>query len=247
MKLAGCAAVALSALVTSGCNQDAGADNGKGLYAPAPCPSCAPPDAYPDGPYSVSQNGIINPFSFQGFVDAQAPGAAIGTIAIADFYNPHASDPTYQPASPDEDDRLFPPGSPYGAGTKKPTALFVDIASVWCGPCNEEAKDVLNGLYAKYHPCGGEFLFQLAEGSAPGIAVDEKTLHAWVSTYHVSYPATFDPAKQLLPLYSADSFPDSAVVDTRTMKIISMITGVPDDTFWSSYESLLDGACLAGR
>ena len=99
---------------------------------------------------------------------------------------------------------------------------------------------MLNGLYAKYKPCGGQFLFQLAEGAAPGAPVTQALLHTWVTMYDVTYPATIDPSRQLYPLYSADSFPDSAIVDTRTMKIVEVISGVPDAAFWSTYESLLD-------
>jgi hypothetical protein len=219
-----------------GCNQDPSADNGKGIDEPAPCPECLPPRnlAYPAPPYGVAAGAIINPFPFQGYINAQAQSATLDTISLSDFYNPHGDD-------------AFPAGSPYGDGAKKPTALLIDIASVWCGPCNEEARSLLNGLYAKYKPCGGEFLFQLAEGAAPGAPVDATLLHVWVSNYHVAYPATIDPAKQLLPLYNSESFPDGAIVDTRTMKIVEVISGVPDDAFWSSYESLLDASCLAGH
>jgi hypothetical protein len=236
----------LAAFVALGCNGDPSADNGKGLLEPPPCAEC-PPSNYPPGPYLVQQGKVINPFRFKGYADAQAPNAALGEISLADFYNPHAGDASYQPASPELDDRLFPDGSPYGAGKPKPTVLLIDIASVWCGPCNEEARNLLGGLYAKYQPCGGEFLFQLAEGSAPGVAATEAALHVWVTNYHVAYPATFDPAKQLVALYNADSFPDSAIVDTRTMTIVDIISGVPDATFWSAYEAHLDQACLAGH
>jgi hypothetical protein len=245
-------AVHLSSLVAlllaSGCNADPGAGNGEGIDEPAPCPACVPPPtaAYPPGPYDVTQGATIPSFSFQGLVDAQKEDATLQPIALSDFYNPHAHDASYQPASAADDDRLFPPGSPYGGGTPKPTALLIDVASVWCGPCNEEAKSVLNGLYAKYKPCGGEFLFQLAEGGAPGVPATQQLLEAWVSTYHVAYPAMIDPKQQLSELYSADSFPDSAIVDTQTMKIFDVISGVPDETFWTTFESALDAACLSG-
>jgi len=231
--------VALAVASGVGCNQDPGADNGQGLDEPAPCPECAAASGI------VKQGYVIPNFSFQGFVDAQVQGKTPETIALYDFYNPHAGDASYQPADPADDDRLFPPGSPYGAGTRKPTGLLIDIASVWCGPCNEEAKSVLNGLYARYQPCGGQFVFQLAEGAAPGAPVTQQLLQSWVSTYHVSYPATWDPAGQLRPLYSADSYPDSAIVDTRTMEIVDVISGLPDATFWTTYEGLLDAKCLS--
>jgi hypothetical protein len=237
-RVAGPLALVIAASL-AGCNQDPGADNGKGIDEPAPCPECAAVSGI------VQQGYAIPNFSFQGFVDSQVQHQTLDTITLYDFYNPHAGDASYQPADPTQDDRLFPPGSPYGAGTKKPRALLLDIASVWCGPCNQEAKSVLNGLYAKYKPCGGEFLFQLAEGAAPGTPVTVPLLEAWVSMYHVSYPSTLDPAKQLLPLYNSDSFPDSAIVDTRTMEIVDVISGLADATFWTTFEGLLDPQCLS--
>jgi hypothetical protein len=244
--VSGALAACLASGLAVGCNADPSSDDGQGIDQPPPCPECAAASG------TVGQGAILPDFSFQGFVDdGNVQHKSLSTIALWDFYNPHAGDPTYQPADPKDDDRLFPPGSQYNPDpltqTSKPTALLLDIASVWCGPCNEEARNTLNGLYAKYKPCGGEFVFQLAEGSAPGVAVTETTLEAWVSMYHVTYPATFDPAKQLFPLYSADSFPDSAIVDTRTMLVVDVISGVPDTTFWSKYESLLDPTCLAGK
>jgi hypothetical protein len=65
--------------------------------------------------------------------------------------------------------------------------------------------------------------------------------------YKIPYPATFDLSRQLYALYSADSFPDGAIVDTRTMKIVDVISGVPDQTFWGTFESLLDASCLASQ
>jgi hypothetical protein len=237
-------AVAL-AVVLAGCNRDPGAENGEGVDEPAPCPACVSAASYPMSSGLVARGSIIPDFTFKGFIDPQMKNTALQTIHLSDFYNPHAGSTSYQPLDSATDDRLFPPGSPYGAGTKKPTALLIDIASVWCGPCNQEAKSVLNGLYAKYKPCGGEFLFQLAEGAAPGTPVTVQLLRAWVSQYHVAYPAISDPGKQLLPLYSADSFPDSAIVDTHTMEIIDVVSGLADTTFWTTFEGLLDASCLS--
>lgn len=142
------------------------------------------------------------------------------------------------------DDRLYPPGSPYGAGKPKPTALLVDLGSVWCGPCNAEAKDLFPALYAKYKPCGGEFLYQLVEGMV-GTAATEANLKTWTKVYKVDYPATIDPGRQLSALYPTGSFPDGAIVDTRTMRVVEIIQGLPTDAFWASYEGLLDEACLS--
>jgi hypothetical protein len=39
-------------------------------------------------------------------------------------------------------------------------------------------------------------------------------------------------------------FPDGAVVDTRTMKVVDLVQGIPTDSFLASFEGLLDQACL---
>jgi hypothetical protein len=240
------ASVALIALAS--CNEDSGADIGRGDHEPAPFPaatSTSGAPTYPPGPYGVSAGSIIESFSFQGFADAKASSAALQPISLGDFYNPHVNESTYAPASPAEDDRLYPPGSPYGAGKAKPRALLMDFASVWCGPCNQEAKSVLPGMYAKFSPCGGEFLFQLAQGTMPNTEATETNLRAWTTAYKVDYPATIDPAQQLTSLYG-QSFPDSAIIDTSTMTIIELINGVPEDSFWGDFQNAVNNpACFA--
>jgi hypothetical protein len=225
----------LAAAAALGCNQNPGAGNGDEQYAPMPCPDCPMPTAgYPAGPYGFGKGDTIKNLSFSGFIDAQAQSTTLDTISLGDFYNPTGDD-------------VFLPDSPYGPGTKKPTALLIDIGSGWCGPCREEAKSLLNDKYATYKPCGGEFLSQLAEGGTPGAPVDQTILQAWVTGFHVAYPATIDGSKQLYPFYSSGSFPDSAIVDTRTMKIVEVVSGPLPTSFWSDYESLLDAKCLAGQ
>jgi hypothetical protein len=237
-------AAALAAC-TVGCNADPAAGNGEGLDEPAPCVPCAPPLGYPAGPYGWDVGSTINDATFQGFADAQVEGTTLQSLKISDFYNPNVDDSTYNPQSAADDDRLFPPGSIYGAGTKKPTALLLDVGSVWCGPCNGEAKSLLNDKFATYHPCGGGFLYQLAEGVMQGSPITEPLLETWASMYKVPYPITMDNSRALSPFYTS-GFPAGVIVDTRTMKIVYAIDGVPDDTFWQTYESLLDKACLAG-
>jgi hypothetical protein len=226
----------------AGCN-DPGTDTNEAAFKPA----ALPPDMteYPKGPYDLGQGATVRDQSFPGFANALADSAQIQTLSFADFFNPHVLDETYQPAGPEVDDRLFPPGSPYGAGKPKPRALLLDIASVWCGPCNEEAKDLLPAKHARYAPCGGEFFFQLADGPQPGTKVEEKHLRTWTKVYKVDYPATYDQEHLLSALYSAGTFPDAAVIDTRTMQMITVLQGVPNDALWSTFESLLDPACLA--
>jgi hypothetical protein len=183
---------------------------------------------YPSGPFGVNKGSVIQNYKFMGFPNATVDSHDLVTVELADFYNPTGKD-------------TFPKGSPLGDGTPKPKALLIDVASVWCGPCNYEAANVLPGLYAKYKPMGGEFLLQLADGPTPGTAASSKNLYQWTKKYKVNYPATIDPSYKLSALFQADAFPANMIIDTKTMKIVDVIAGVPDDggSFWPSYEKLL--------
>jgi hypothetical protein len=230
--------------------------SGEGSSAPDPDIATAPdfpsgqgqPEkgtaAYPAGPYGIGKDSIIANYQFVGFANYQIVNDAMQPIQLADFYNPHADDSTYTPADADHDDRLFPAGSVYGAGTKKPTALLIDVASVWCAPCNHEAGKILPGLHATYKPLGGEFLIQLADGPNPGEAATPKNLSDWTKKYAVDYPAAIDPTYKLGALFDQNAFPANMIIDTRTMEIVEVVSGAPDpsdpnDAFWPSFEKVL--------
>jgi hypothetical protein len=183
--------------------------------------------AYPPGPYGTGVGSQVENFDFVGYVDAKSDHASMQLIQLADFYNPHAFDITYQPASAAEDDRLFPPGSQYGAGLQKPTVLSLDVASVWCGPCNEEAQCVVPALHKRYEPCGGQFMLQLADGPTEGVSAVPKDLVNWAEAYGVNFPAAIDPEYKTEVIWAAEAFPENILFDTTTMTIIDRIAGVP--------------------
>ncbi len=200
--------------------------------------------AYPAGPYGIGEGSTIENFQLIGYANAKLNNQAMQAIQLADFYNPHGKDPSYKPASPEEDDRLFPPGSQYTPGAPKPTVLLIDVASVWCNPCNYEAGNILPKLHAKYAPCGGEFFLQLADGTQVGTAAVPKNLYNWATKYKVDYPSSIDPSYKLMALFEADAFPANMIIDARTMKIVEVISGVAEEggTFWKTYEKVLAGA-----
>lgn len=182
--------------------------------------------AYPAGPYGLNVGSVIANFQFQGFPNAMGSTAALAPIALADFYNPHGKDASYQPASPDEDDRVFPASSGYAmAGKPKPTVLLVDIASVWCGPCNQEAQELLPFKHDLYAACGGEFMLNLHDSQTPGLTATQTNLKNWTKLYKVDYPAVLDPEFRLDPLFQADAFPNNFIIDTTTMKIVHVVAG----------------------
>lgn len=185
---------------------------------------------YPAGPYGVGKLSIIANYKFIGYVNSVQDSGTLAEIQMADFYNP-TGDGVYEEGS------IFPAGSP------KPKALLIPVASVWCGPCNFEADQVLPGLYAKYKPMGGEFLANLADGATPGKAATQKSLYNWATKYDCEYPITIDPEYKLGALFEADAFPANMIIDTRTMKIVEVISGVAEEgsSFWKTYEKVLAG------
>jgi hypothetical protein len=229
------AALSMGAL---GCNED----GTNGSDSPPPdSPPVVMTLTYPVGPYNVQPGDVIANFAFTGLPNPALGSATLVAIQLSDFYNPHAGDESYTPADPSVDDRLFAPDSPYGAGTKKPRALAINIGAIWCGPCNYEAKTELPLHYAKYKPLGGEFLFQLADGAIQGTAATQKDLINWTKKYKVDYPSTIDPDKQLAALFDANSYPANMIINLRTMRIVAVVAGVPDEAFWTTFEATIAG------
>lgn len=265
--LAGVTAAAM-ALVIGGCSQEAAPVPG---FVDSTGEAKAAEAAYPAGPYGVGIGSVVPNFSFVGYQNAAAgTSAGMDLIQLADFYNPHAHDATYEPAAGEEDDRLFPATSHYLlAGKAKPTVLLLDVASVWCEPCNEEAHIMLPPLHALYSPCGGEFMLDLHDSNTVGSSATINNLKNWTKEYKVNYPAVIDPEYRLDELFEQSAFPNNTIVDTTTMKVVQIIAGAEfrlycdmdgsdcststagtacpassgtctASTFWSKYESLLD-------
>jgi hypothetical protein len=196
--------------------------------------------AYPPGPYGINVNSIAPDFEWVGYQNPSLKNDAMQTIRLSDFYNPHADDPTYVPEDPEHDDRLFHTEL-YGIGTPKPKALAVDIGSVWCGPCNQEAKEDLPPLHLKYKPLGGEFLLQLGDGATGGKAATPKDLFNWTKKYKVDFPATIDPDYKLGELFPKNAWPANVIINTRTMKIVTAVAGVPSESYWLKFEKTING------
>lgn len=214
-------------------------------FEPGAAQSKTPQALYPAAPYGVGVGSTIPNFTFIGYVNAVEKSDSMQYISLGDFYNPHGGDPSYAPASPAEDDRLYPPGSQYGEGKAKPTVLSIDVASVWCGPCQAEARCVLPVHKERYEACGGGLLLQLQDGPQYGEPATPKHLFNWAAkTYKEDFPTVIDPQGRLGALFEAAAFPQNILIDTRTMKVVEAIAGVPDAKYWKLYDSLLvDPSC----
>ncbi|MFO0614238.1 MAG: hypothetical protein U0414_16735, partial [Polyangiaceae bacterium] len=187
--------------MSTGCDVDV--DQVDGSKTPAPTTpdfqdgqgqAPAARSAYPTGPFGLKVGSIAPNYQFFGYPNAVADKSDLVKMQLADFYNPTG-------------EGTFPEGSPYGAGEPMPKALVIDVASVWCGPCNLEAKTELPKNYAKYQPMGGEILSVLADGGTPGKPASPTNLKNWATKYASNYPTAIDPSYSLGALFVQDAFP----------------------------------------
>jgi hypothetical protein len=235
----------------------AGCGGGDAPELPTPDPYFAPGQgqlpngtiAYAPGPYGIGKGAIIANYQFVGYANKQTNATAcdgepcgLQVIQLADFYNPHYGDSTYEPKDEASDDRLFPPDSIYEPGKPKPHVLLVNVSAVWCGPCKAEAHDTFPGLHAKYKPRGGEFLVQLGDSGTPGIPATQSDLDNWTSQFKVDYPAAIDPSLKLAGLFDSGTYPDNLMIRTRTMEIVDLVAGQAEEggAFWQAFEHELD-------
>ena len=228
-----------AALAIAGCgNSDPGEGEGEGgdepedmVFVPGQGQVAAPRLAYPEGAKGVSVGSVIENFKFVGYVNAMNnPTGQLQIVQMADVYNPTGNE-------------VYGEGTAFVAGSPKPKALLISVASVWCGPCNYEADAILPGLYEKYKPMGGEFMVQLADSNTPGEPATINNLNKWTAKYEVNYLAVLDPAYKLDALFDQSAYPQNFIIDTRTMRIVKVLAGAaePDSSFWTTYEKVLAG------
>lgn len=165
--------------------------------------------SYPSGPFGTTKGSVIRNYSLIGMPSPDDSTAAV-SMALQDFYDPTG-------------EGVYPEGSPYSEGPL-PKALLITLGATWCGPCKEEAENVLPQLHASLRPTGAQFLFVLVEGD-PGSPATEANLSAWVNAFDSSWPQAIDPSQDFRSAYGT-SFPINLVVDPKTMTIVELRTGL---------------------
>ncbi len=225
-KLLGLAASAAVCWTTAGCiaaDEEAPEfEKGQGEALPAANA------AYPEGPYGFEVGSILPDMQFLGYPDFVNRGAEMRIVKLSDFYNPTSAE-TFG------DDLAY-----FGLGQAKPRALVMLISSVWCGPCRQEAANVLPGEFAHWKPLGGHFLAILIDGADPGTPATVDELFGWSSTFQPQYTMTMDPSNHVMAFYEP-AFPGNIIVRTSDMKIIRRVAGIPQADFWNTFSQVLDG------
>jgi hypothetical protein len=190
------------------------------------------PDAnlpYAPGPYGDDIGSVLPNYGFYGWVRPvdDFDQGFVAHIQLAEFYNPTG-------------DGTYPEGSVFPVGGAKPKALVIDLSAVWCPYCKTESDDVLPGRYADDKARGGEYMVNLAEGNE-GEPTTYQELEAWAVRYDLEFPLVLDPDYRLATFVDSMAWPTNLIVDTRTMKLVEAVSGEPDDDFWATFESVMDG------
>ena len=150
--------------------------------------------------------------------------------------SPSATSTTPTPATrrtsrraPAEDDQLFPSRLPSTAPATSKRAeqrCLIDIASVLVRPLQRGGEEACSTAYPtpSTSPCGGPVPLPARRGRRPWAPPSPTgpAPHLGVQLPRGLPRRRSTRSRQLYPLYSSDSFPDGAIVDTRTMKVIEV-------------------------
>jgi hypothetical protein len=178
--------------------------------APPPPADTAPPPStgeYPSGPYGLSVGSVAPNVSLNGY---RLGTGAYGPIKMSEYYDP--------------------------TGARGIRGLLVTVSAAWCGPCREEAQDLVD-MFPTYKARGGRFLTAMIENSSRAPAT-QSTVDSWISFAGTNFDIVADPSAQLLK--SGAGLPFNFVVDPRTMKVTKSWSGSdPGATSIPSLDSVI--------
>ncbi|CAN7646569.1 TlpA disulfide reductase family protein [Paenibacillus sp. LjRoot153] len=97
-------------------------------------------------------------------------------------------------------------GKDYSVGGPREKPMFVNFWASWCGPCEEEAPDLVN-LYKKYE---GKFDLY-AVNVTPGDKMDN--IKKFVDTYQYPFPVLLDKQGTNADTYNVIAIPTSFLID----------------------------------
>jgi hypothetical protein len=146
---------------------------------------------------SIRGNQIAN-YTFKGYPNGDM-SKGLQTISLSDYYDP--------------------------TGKLGYKLLHLGVAALWCGPCNQETAATVP-LVPMFATEGVVFAQSLDEGAAVGVAATTADLNNWVGKYKSNFTEMLDPNDANLgPFYDASAVPWNAIIDTRSMEILTAGTG----------------------
>ncbi len=142
---------------------------------------------------------VMENFKFYGFIDGDA-STERKRVSLADYYDPEM---------------------------KKYKVVHIQASGGWCGPCNEETKEVAK-TYDQIAQAGVAYIIALTEGYSRGVASTEEDLLKWLSIRDPKVTNVLDPGNEALGVfYDPNAMPWNANLDARTMEVLSSSLGAP--------------------
>lgn len=163
--------------------------------APSPPADTAPPATgeYPSGSYGLSLGAVVPNVSLNGYREGTGTW---GAIKLSDYYDP--------------------------TGARGVKGVLITVSASWCGPCQEEARDLVRMFASPYKARGAKFLTAMIENSSRAPAT-QTTVDSWIKFAGTNFDIVADPSALLLK--SGASLPFNLVVDPRTMKVTKSWSG----------------------
>jgi hypothetical protein len=156
---------------------------------------------------------IMKNFKFRGY--PTKPGDVIPIpnelkdVKLSDYYDPELRN-------------MNAAGEPY-------RVLHITVSSVWCTPCQEEAKEIVAKM-AELDAKGVLFMTAIADGPIQGRGAEPLDLDGWVRKHKANYTHVLDPSlKNFGGFFDAAAVPFNADIDLRSMEILYAGTGAPPD------------------
>ena len=165
---------------------------------------------YPAGPYGVTSGTVIANISWEGWREPMAvayDSTAFETVALSDYFDPD--------------------------GTRGYRAIFVNASARWCSICKMEQQHIRQ-KHAIWEPRGVVFIETLFEDIGTGPA-SPKDLVAWGSTYQIDWILVLDPTNKLGRFFDRSASPMNMIINARTMEIRDIVTGMPEDAWWTNH------------
>jgi hypothetical protein len=163
--------------------------------------------AYPPGPYGVtprlgSAPGQVLPnFTFRGFVDGNLDNG-IHTVSMADLHDPEG---------------------------RRNKVLHLMEAAMWCPVCSGQTSEM--AVMEPILRSEGLVVVQaVLDGPSRGVGPDRCDLASWVETRELRFTVVFDVgARRVGPIAELEAVPWNALIDTRTMEVLDVMEGAPND------------------
>lgn len=153
---------------------------------------------YPAGTMGVSQGNVFPNFAFRGF---RGLGFSdIEVVSMADFHDPER---------------------------KRHKLLHVMVAAMWC-PVTRGQTVLMAGDVPVLRPEGLEVVQTIMDGPRQATAPDRCDVEDWIARWELSFPVVFDVfAKRIGTVLTIEGVPWNALIDTRTMQVVSSFFGAP--------------------